>query len=247
MLYDVLVAVLNPVAAAMLLAVASRLTRRSGARRVLVALAVAVAVLGSNGFVASAIVRRIEMRFLPPDRGVTADAIVVLSGGERRILWPRPTLDLNDAGDRLTYGAILFQRKAAPQLVVTGAAVADEMRDFLIELGIPADAVTSETQSFNTHDHAVNLCRLLPPRRISRILLVTSASHMPRAVGVFARGCPALTVIPAPTDYRRPVNPDDRFPGTLFMLMPSPYALTAITEALHEYVGLVYYQLRGWI
>lgn len=246
MLYAVALSLLNPIAAAFLLVLASRLTRRPGWRRGLTSAAVLVALLGSSGPVATAVVRGIEMSYLPPADGVTADAIVILSGGERRPFPPRPTLDLNDAGDRLTYGAILFRRGAAPRVVVTGTTLADDMRTFLLQLGLPPGAVTSETQSSNTHDHAVNLCPLLAGYGISRVLLVTSAAHMPRSMAVFRRGCPALDVVPAPTDYRRPVNPDDRWPASALSLIPSPYAVVAITEALHEYVGLVYYRLRGW-
>lgn len=246
MLYALVLALLNPIAAAFLLALASWLAR-GRRRRVLAALGVVVALAGSNGVVASAIVRRLEMQYLPPAAGVTADAIVVLSGGERLPLPPRPTLDLNDAGDRLTYGAILFRRGAAPRLVVTGAAVANDMRTFLVQLGLPPDAVVAETQSYDTHDHARNLCPLLASQGVSRVLLVTSASHMPRSLAVFERGCPALDVVPAPTDYRRPVNPDDGWQSTVLSLLPSPYAVVAITEALHEHIGFAYYRLRGWV
>lgn len=245
MLYHLVQELLNPVAGTFVLAAAAWLAR-GRMRRVLALSALAVALLGSNGVVASAIVQRLERQYLPPADGVTADAIVVLSGGERRQVPPRPTLDLNDAGDRLTYAAILFRRGAAPRLIVTGADVADEMRTFLLQLGLPAAAVMSETKSANTHDHAVNLCPPLASLGVSRVLLVTSATHMPRAMAVFRRECPRLDVVPAPTDYRRPVNPDDGWRVRTPAMLPSPYAVVAITEALHEYIGLAYYRFLGW-
>lgn len=246
MLYSLVLALLNPVGATFLLALAAWLTH-GRRRRGFAAMAVLVALLGSNGLVASAVMRRLEMQYLPPPDGVTADAIVVLSGGERRPLPPRPTLDLNDAGDRLTYGAILFRRGAAPRLVVTGTTVANDMRTFLVQLGLPPSAIVSETQSFDTHDHALNLCPLLASQGMSRVLLVTSAVHMPRSMAVFRRGCPALDVVPAPTDYRRPVNPEDGWDTLAASLLPSPYAVVAVTEALHEYIGFAYYRVRGWV
>ncbi|MEZ5293111.1 MAG: YdcF family protein [Vicinamibacterales bacterium] len=247
MLYAVLLALLNPLSAALGLGLASRLVRRRPLRRGLAAAALTVVLLGSNGWVATAIIRGLELQYLPPDGSVKAQAIVVLSGGERMPFWPRPSLDLNDAGDRLIYGALLYRHGAAPRVICTGAGIARNMAAFLVDLGLPREAVTSETASFDTHDHAVNLCPLLKGDGISRILLVTSATHMPRAMGVFRKACPDLTVVPAPTDYRRPVNPDDRWPGQAITFLPSVYALAGITEAMHEYVGYAYYRLRGWL
>jgi uncharacterized SAM-binding protein YcdF (DUF218 family) len=238
---------LNPIVIAIGLGVLARVVRRPRTRRILQGLAVAVLLLCSNGWVASAFVRTLEQRYVPPARGTTADAIIVLSGGERRALWPRPSLELTDGGDRLVYGLLLYRQGTAPKVVTTGAAVAADMASFLADLGIPRGALITDTDSYNTRDHAVNLCPRLRAEKIGKVLLVTSAIHMERAVGVFAAGCPELDVIPAPTDYRRPHNPDDRWPQDALTLVPSPHALAAVTETLHEYVGMVYYRLRGWI
>lgn len=245
--YGLLVDVLNPIALALGLAALSRLVRASRPKRLLAAGAVATLLLGSNGWVATALLGRLERQYSPPARGTTADAIVVLGGGERKKLEPRPNLDLKDGGDRLVHGAMLFRQGAAPRVVCTAGAVANEMADFLVDLGIPGDAITRDTASSDTHDHAVNLCPLFREQGVSRILLVTSASHMPRSVAVFRRACPDLDVVPAPTDYRRPPNPEDTWPGDLATLVPSTSAAEHITDALHEYVGMAYYRLRGWM
>jgi uncharacterized SAM-binding protein YcdF (DUF218 family) len=247
MFYALLLDLLNPIAVALCLAALARLVRRPRPKRLLTACALAVLVLGSNGWVATAVLSRLELQYLPPARGTTADAIVVLGGGERKRLSPRPSLDLKDGGDRLVHGAMLFRQGAAPRVVCTAGDVASEMADFLVDLGVPNDAITRDTASYDTHDHAVTLCPLFRRQGITRILLVTSASHMPRSVAVFRRSCPDLEVVPAPTDYRRPPNPDDTWPGGLVTLVPSTSAAEHITDALHEYVGMAYYRLRGWM
>jgi uncharacterized SAM-binding protein YcdF (DUF218 family) len=246
-LYSIVVALLNPVAIALCLVGLARLTRRVRLRRALNVAALVILVLGSNGWVASGLMRSLEERYLPVDASATAQAIVILSGGERPALAPRPMLDLNDAGDRLVYGALLYRRGAAPRVICTGASVARDMVAFLADLGVPRAALEAETASFNSHDHAVNVCPLLQSQGVSSVLLVTSSAHMTRAAGVFQRGCPEITVIPAPTDYRRPVNPDDTWPDQITTFIPSAYAVTAVTEAVHEYVGIAYYRLRGWM
>lgn len=247
MIYDLLLDLLNPIAMAVCLAGAAWLAPRPRWRRVLAAAAASTLLLGSNGWVASAVFGRLELQYLPPARGTTADAIVVLGGGERKKLWPRAHVDLKDGGDRLTTGAILFRQGAAPRVVCTAGPVASEMADFLVDLGVPDEAIIRDTASFDTHDHAVNLCPVFRQHGVTRILLVTSASHMPRSVAVFRRACPEVDVVPVPTDYRRPPNPDDRWPGDLVTLVPSTSAAEAVNDALHEYVGMAYYRLRGWM
>ena len=66
-------------------------------------------------------------------------------------------------------------------------------------MGVPPEALWLDTDSRNTYENAVNSRALLEPKGIKKISLVTSASHMPRAVKLFeAQG---FEVTPLPTDY----------------------------------------------
>ena len=74
-----------------------------------------------------------------------------------------------------------------------------------------------------------------------RLLLVTSSMHMPRASAVFrAQG---IDVIPAPVDVQVTESDTPR----VFYWIPSAHALSATTSALKEYMGFLYYRLRGYI
>ena len=126
----------------------------------------------------------------PSDR---FQAIVVLSGGVKDRGTLRPSVSLSgESSERMRCGADLYLNGYAPTLLVTGGTVnlsgagpkeSDVMKDWAVRLGVPPDAIVTETQARTTYENALETKRLLGERRM--ILLVTSAYHMPRAVGVF--------------------------------------------------------------
>ena len=168
-----------------------------------------------------------------------APAIVVLGGA----LSPPPLggseIDLHSGADRVWYAARLFHAGKAPLLILSGGSdpeyeafsEARAMAIFLADLGVPAQAMVLEEQSSNTRQNAANSAALLQARGINRILLVTSALHMPRAKALFtAQG---LQVIPATTDFEASQPPQ---PGLLAWL-PDAWALNGSGMAIKEIVG----------
>lgn len=256
-LYSVLLQLLNPavVATALLLA-AALLRRRQAARRLCFALALGVLLVCGNGLVVHRMVRALEWQHLPPDPVPSADAVVILSGGMRAQNYPRPTVEVSETGDRVLYGAELYRRGKAPVVISTGGVgpgsvarrpEAEDMADLLEMVGVPRPAVVLETESQNTHDHALNLCPMFVERRIGRVLLVTSAMHMPRSLAVFRRGCPQVDYVPAPTDFRATRPLSGAWYRTAAAMLPTPRNLMEFSDATHEYIGMLYYRLRGWI
>jgi uncharacterized SAM-binding protein YcdF (DUF218 family) len=256
-LYSVLLKLLEPFSLALVCLVsAALLQRRKAARRSLFGLAVAVLVVCGNQRVTDSLVRPLERRHLPPEPVPSADAIVILSSGVLPRFPPRPTVEVADAGDRVLYGAELYRRGLAPVVICTGNVAtgqvtprphAEDMADLLVMVGVPRIAIVTETRSENTRDHAVNLCPFFGERRIGRVLLVTSAMHMPRSVATFRRLCPAVEVIPAPTDFRAPDRPEAPWYREAADQLPSAGNLSHFADATHEYLGMAYYRLRGWM
>ena len=123
----------------------------------------------------------------------TADAIVVLGGGVWPISYGRIYPDLNHTADRSWHAARLHRAGKAPLTIVSGGSVwnlsrqseADATRTLLTALGVPDDAIVTEDDSRNTRQNAVFTARLAADRGIQRVLLVTSAWHMPRAAAAF--------------------------------------------------------------
>jgi uncharacterized SAM-binding protein YcdF (DUF218 family) len=117
-------------------------------------------------------------------------------------------------------------------------------------MGVPPEAVLLETDSGNTYENAVACRKILKEKGFRRVILVTSAAHMPRSVGVFKRL--GIEVIPAPTGYTAtqgdvgisiPKNPYN----FLISLLPDADNLKTTTRMLKEYVGIFIYKLRGWL
>ncbi|MBW7885258.1 MAG: YdcF family protein, partial [Caldilineaceae bacterium] len=155
------------------------------------------------------LVRSLEWQYLPPAELPRAEVIVVLGGGTRSQAYPRPIHEIGEAGDRLLYAAYLYHQGVAPHLLLSGGVVAvdgpalqpeaEAMATLLTLLNVPHDALWLEPRSRNTHENAVETRKLLEPRGINRIVLVTSAMHMLRAVAIFEKQ--GFEVVPAPTDF----------------------------------------------
>jgi len=215
--------------------------------------------LGGNGWVARALAKSLEWRYLPPAETPHADAIVILAGDERSAHFPRPTPEIGEAGDREIYAAHLYHQGAAPFILFSGGAI-DWLSsgdapwvtaDYLLELmGVPRNALWFETGSRNTYESAVACAKILEDKGIHRIILVTSAVHMPRSVSLFLHQ--GLEVIPAPTDYyvtkaELPSIQQGGIPALLFSLLPSSDNLEITSRTLKEYLGIFIYKLLGWL
>ena len=173
---------------------------------------------------------------------------------------PQPLAGVNEAGDRMIYAAWLYQQGAAPHVLASGGVVgvdgpalqpgAETMAQLLGIMGVPPAAVWWESRSRNTYENAVETKKLLDPKGIRRIILVTSALHMPRARAIFSKL--GFDVIPAPTDYTATAAAWDYYltPNPtiqVFNLFPTTEALDNTMRALKEYVGIAVYRLRGWL
>lgn len=191
----------------------------------------------------------LEQRFprltVLPDR---VDGIIVLGGGVDELLtatYEQPAL--NYAAERMTEAVALARRYPQAKLVFTGGSgiadqdqlrlkEADVAQKLFMALGIEASRIILESNSRNTYENAVNTQRIVQPQPDQSWLLITSAMHMPRSVGIFRKI--GWQVIPYPTDYR--VIAGQRQPNLWFA-----EKLMIIDAASKEWVGLLSYYLLG--
>jgi uncharacterized SAM-binding protein YcdF (DUF218 family) len=112
-------------------------------------------------------------------------------------------------------------------------------------LGVPSTAIVQDPTSLNTRENAANVQAILQQKRLHRILLVTSALHMPRSLAIFRKL--GIDAIAAPTDFLTVNNTIDKgIAGNFFDLLPDAEALKNTTNALKELVGAIVYRLAGW-
>lgn len=176
--------------------------------------------------------------------------IIVLGGGfEGAINRARGGYELNSGGDRFVEAAVLARRYPEARIVVSGGTGtlmlqgegdADTAPKFFEALGVPASRLILEPESRNTYENVENIRKLVAPGADETWLLVTSAFHMPRSVGLFRKA--AFPVMPWPVDYRTSGQE-----GVGVMRDNPTDALATTTIAIREWFGLIAYKFVGRI
>jgi len=209
--------------------------------------------LGGNRLVAYQLAKTLEWQYLPMKEVPEMEVMVVLGGGTLAANPPRLMAEINGAGDRLIYAARLYREGKAQKLLLSGGGIewytpTSEMAELLELLGVPEEAMILEDRSQNTLQNAQFTKTILAQMGVERILLVTSAMHMPRSVRVFERQ--GLEVIPAPTDYtvtqigwQTMTRPS--LMNLVLNLIPSADNLALTTRALKEIIGATVYEWVG--
>jgi uncharacterized SAM-binding protein YcdF (DUF218 family) len=185
-----------------------------------------------------------------PAEGVPgrADSIVVLSAGLRFDDEAGESARLDESSmNRCLQAARLYRQAGRCRIILTGGKLdpnepgptyAAAMRDFLRELGIPLDDMLLEEKASSTFENALFTRPILDRDGTGRVWLVTDASHMPRARGCFrALG---IDVLPAPCNY---LSRGWRLESTSFL--PSSSGAARFSRASHEWLGRIWYRLRG--
>jgi uncharacterized SAM-binding protein YcdF (DUF218 family) len=218
------------------------LRRRYPAATTVALCSLALLIMLSTGACARLLMRPLENES-PPFSGVgRADAIVILGGGRQRNAPEYGGSDVPFTGSlaRLRYGARLQRQTGLPILVTGGSPDgASEPEAELMARALREDFVVPvrwiEGKSINTAENARYSADLLHQAGMRRILLVTDAVHMPRAQRIFSRV--GLDVIAAATNYQAQ--------GSLQLVdfIPGAAALRNSAYAMHEWVGLLWYEV----
>jgi uncharacterized SAM-binding protein YcdF (DUF218 family) len=211
--------------------------RRKG--QYLLAAGAAVYLVFSNGLIAASVIGPLEYRYPPllrPGAHPQVDTAVVLTSYAANDLeMPLSSRPGASAAYRVLEASRLYAGGHVTTVVVSGdATAAGIMADLLKVSGVPNTAIVVDSGAAHTVDSARRLKSILTT---SEVFLVTSAGHMPRALGVFrAQGVDA---IPAPTDFQLPRDP------SMASMKPTPFHLRVSDLAVHEYAGLLWYWLSG--
>lgn len=167
------------------------------------------------------------------------NGVIVLGGFAEPM--PNGTIGLNEMGENVTTFARLAHAYPQARLVFTGTSPEDPaymtegeaVRRTVRDMGIDTSRMTLELRSWNTYQNAVLSYAMVQPQPGETWILVTSASHMPRSMGVFRHV--GWNLIPCPTGYKSQMRFQLNLAGHLIHL----------DLAAHEWLGLVMYRLTG--
>lgn len=210
------------------------------ARHTLMASALIYGVFGL-GPVAYALLGPLE-RAYPPVSDLSAmqdvDTIVVLTGHASRNA-EMPPADLLNVSSiyRLMHAVWLMRGQPYSKTIISGSEESAEvMGEVALELGVSADRLQVDGNAPDTGHSAKRMRSKLEGERCA---LVTSAGHMPRAMGVFSRQ--GVECVPAPVEFY------STYALGFFDYLPSPRSLALSDLAIHEYLGLAWYRFRARI
>lgn len=231
-------------------------TRRQWTGKIIASLGFVCIVLLSYGFLPDHLLISLEREYKPYDVQLTNEIlksenrfplkyVVVLGGGNISDPAVPITSRLGESTiTRLIEGIVIYRQSPGSKLILSGAAVFDStaeavvMKRLAYNLGVDEKDLIMETQSKDTADQVTFIKALV---KTDPFALVTSASHMPRAMALFEKG--GLQPIPAPTHHyvKKGTATDPAF------FFPRADNLTKAEVAVHEYLGQTWAVLRGQI
>jgi uncharacterized SAM-binding protein YcdF (DUF218 family) len=171
--------------------------------------------------------------------------IIILAGAERLTYSSRNNqVSLDGAAERLIEAAKLARIFPDLPIIFCGGGKIDNMlteveiaRKFFLEAGIDLKRIRFDDKSYNTYTNAIEAEKLIKDHETEKWLLVTSAFHMPRAVGAYRAA--NINIQPYPVDYRTELSTP---------LISYPNAgrnFYQLDFAVHEWVGLLAYYISG--
>ena len=210
-------------------------------------LAVIILILCSLPIISKKLISYLEKDYVLQDTLTIdkADAIVVLSGMLKAIKAnDKLRYEFNGKIDRILSGIDLFKNNKAPLLILTrghfpwlaGVAEGEYLKDFAVKFGVHEENILLTDNVQNTEQEAKSVKKLLNSNDV-KVILVTSAYHMPRAKKVFEAS--NIKVIPFAVDfmnfYKKPNVMD---------FIPSVYSFGVTSLFVKEMIGRFYYNLK---
>lgn len=171
------------------------------------------------------------------DRNKVSTIAVLAGYAEHNTEHPLSSQVNSASASRLLETLALFRSSPDSTVIISGGGkVPMIMRDVLVSSGIPDRQIRVDVASYSTFESAKHLAPILGG---TPFLLVTSAGHMPRAMGVFRKA--GTSPVPIPTHYLTNRN------WLATQYLPSPLHLHYSDLAISEYAALIWYYANGWI
>lgn len=214
-------------------------------------MALALLLLFSNSAFFNYVAGRWELQPVKPADLSNEHRTVVVLGGMASENMHNGLPRFAQSSDRLWQGLYLLKQGYADTMVISGGLgslfdkqkpEADLLKEYLTGIGLNDGSIIFESSSRNTYENARNAAGLLKKRKLSdKIILVTSAFHMPRAKACFEKQGFDTELFPAdPVSSTRPLQWKD-------YVVPSGSVLAQWNVLIREWAGLVMYKLNGYL
>ncbi|MHA8082012.1 YdcF family protein [Aquirufa sp. A-Brett2-15D] len=157
-----------------------------------------------------------------------------------------------ETADRFIQPLLLYKQGKVKRLLITGGNVnikglkvdatkeSKKVKEVLIAMGVNEKDIFLEENARNTHENAVNTKKMLQPYLSERMVLVTSAMHMPRAKACYTKE--GFLIDEFPADIKK----KDTYSGILDRIIPEERNLTKFAELIREIAGYVIYKIVGF-
>ncbi len=209
----------------------------------------------TNGFVASKMMKIVEIETIGRNDIIEPYDVGILLGGMVSFKSDSTLINFNCNGDRLFQTIDLYKSGKIEKILITSGSgmiqlpsfrEANLIRQYLLKIDIPNEDIIIENRSNNTYENAVETSKILNARYIDvenrDFLLISSASHLRRGVACFKKQ--GIKVLPYSTTKRSTEGPKVFNSKIIF---PDPYALEYWETITHEIFGLLIYKVRGYI
>lgn len=204
--------------------------------------------LGS-GYVAQHLAGPLERSYPSPSDEAKAEAVVVLGGAVDIVRSTQDRIEFNERCERIIEGAKLVRGKRAKTLIVSGGSGDPQQQEtdeatfleaFAKTMGVRPSSIIVQKKSRTTNEDAKYTAEILRRENIKSFFLVTSATHMRRAVGCFRKQ--GFEPTPYPVDFMA----EPRI-SRVFSFFPSDEGLRLSTVAIHEYLGYAVYRFLNYL
>lgn len=175
---------------------------------------------------------------------------IILGGGMMR---PGEGYRTGETADRFVQPLLLYKKGLIKKLLITGGDVnikglkiddtkeSKKVKEILIAMGVAEKDIYLEEKARNTRENAVNTKRMLAPFLAEKMVLVTSAMHMPRAAACYRKE--GFHVVEFPADIKKKDTPS----GILDLVVPQERNLSKFAELIREIAGYVIYLVMGFV
>tara|TARA_B100000809_G_scaffold244431_1_gene270340 strand:- start:8586 stop:9350 length:765 start_codon:yes stop_codon:yes gene_type:complete len=250
-LSKILLFLLSPIIWIFTLLVWSVLTKNHKRKRTLLITTVVIFYLFSNTFILDEFVRAYEERNETYSELTVSYDVAIVLGGFSGYDSEQEIVQFHTATDRLMAGIKLYKTGIAKKIMISsgsGSILKPKLKealfikDYLITIGIPEEDLIIESESKNTRENAVNSAKILNKEYPNgKFILVTSATHMPRAKRCFQKV--GLKITPFSVDHKS----GPRKYVLDHLLLPNPICFVMWLTLTKEWTGFIVYKFTGYI